>query len=719
MSIFGLGAAKGRLFLTAGVICAASIPLASAQTRDAPADAQTTAKSSNSGEVETVVVTGKKSSITRSIDKKVYDQTDNPTAKTGTAGDVLNTVPSVNVSPDGDVTLRGSSNVQVYLNGKPSAELSGSSRTLTLQSMNGSDIASIEVITNPSAKYDANGSSIINIVLKKNREPGTNATLVTNIGNAGRKNAAANIVYTRQALSLHASASIREDLRPLQRSTTTIDSDLLTGGSSRREQNLSAGPHRRSFSLAAGADYDISDIDTIGAELSWQKHNSNNTIDEFNRDFDSSGSLLAAFDRHSSGPRGHTDTSERIDFTRKALSGNQWNFVVTNSETTDHVDRSYRDIYSVPAIGDQIVRVATNSDRRLTKVSGDGVVSAGGSDQLSFGFDFRLTNDTFANLNASVDPVSGAETVNTDLTNQSDIVRQIGAGYLTYQKSLGFMTALAGLRVEVARTSIGRGAAGPPIVHGDTNLNPTLHLNSWLDDDHEITASIGLTSQRAETADLNPFATYLDSQNVASGNPDLKLQSVLSAEIGYEFDGKNRQQTVTAYFRQSRHTVTDYSYFVSNDVLLTTKHNGGQGRSFGLEYELGGSLTPTLKYHFSANLFYAELQALDLTGTLFKARLSYSAKTSLDYSPTESDQFELDASFVGETITAQGTKSGTVTYNASWLHRITRKLFVTLRLNDITNGAKVVSLTRTDTVFRTDETFVNSREVFFGIRYNF
>lgn len=710
MARLGRDVAKKLSMLAAGAIWL----FGGAHAQTAPADTQGTAKKDNGETIETVVVTARKTAVTRSIEGTLYDQTNNPVAQTGTAADVLNTVPAVSVSPDGNVSLRGNGNVQVYVNGKPSAALTGDSRGLTLQSMQGSDIAGIEVITNPSAKYGAEGAPIINIVLKKDRTPGANATLTASAGNEGRKNAYLNANLTRRAFSLHLTAAVREDVRPIRESTTTVATDPVSGIATTSEQSLSAAPRRRSFSLTASGDYLMSDEDTLNLELSWRGNGSRNTVDSLNRDFDAANALTSAFDQRSSGPRRQTDTSERADFTHEEIDGAKWSLTLANSESAGYRDKSYDDIFSFPVMPDQIARVLANSDQRLLQMSGDVFLPTGDQSGLSFGFDFRRIALSLSNLDANIDPLTGAETVNTGLTNQADMVRRIGAGYVTYQQAFGQLTVLAGLRYETAQTSVDALPSS-----GQSNLNPTLHLLYQTGAGDKITASISRTVQRPNLADLNPFVSYIDAENEASGNPDLKPQPVTAGEIGYEFGGGEADHTLTAFFRQSSRTVTDFTTFAAADVLLTTKRNGGQGLSYGLDLSSDAPLMAGLKYEASASVFYARLEAPDLNGILENSGVSYNVKAALEYFPTKQDQIRLDTNFTGQTITAQGTQSGTTAVNLSWLHRLTPELIATLRASDVADGAKVYSVTRTSTVFRTGDSFVNGRQVFLGLQYRF
>lgn len=162
---------------------------------------------------EAILVQGRRPAVTRDGEGSTYDLRGNAQGQAGTAADVLNTVPSVNVSPDGSVTIRGNDNVQVYVNGRPSAAMLGENRASTLQAMSGGSIASVEVITNPSARFDANGGAILNIVLKKGQGKGLQASVAANAGDRGRKSLSADTAYAAGKISATLNASLRDNVR--------------------------------------------------------------------------------------------------------------------------------------------------------------------------------------------------------------------------------------------------------------------------------------------------------------------------------------------------------------------------------------------------------------------------------------------------------------------------------------------------------------------------
>lgn len=665
----------------------------------------------------TITVVGHRKPVTRGVEGTSYDVSGNLAAHTGTASDVLNTLPSVNVSPDGAVTLRGSSNVQVYINGKPSAATSGESRALTLQSMAGSDIARVEVITNPSAKFSADGSGIINIIIKKGRKPGENASVSGNVGNDGRANGSASASINRQRFGFSITIGARSDLRPRDEATSTVRvGDPANAGD--REQRLNVNARRHSDSLLVGTHYDPSSADSFAFEWSRKSSEARNTYNEYDQNYDYLGSLTQNFVRQSSGPRRQDDDSETLTYSHQADGGGALDVKLLNSLSHSYRDKSYLDVFSVPAGLSDKVRSLTENRHRIQEASVDNVLRVGQDGQLSLGADYQRIHDHFDNSTADLNPITNQEVVDPLLTNTLEVERQIVAAYATFQRQRGKLTVLAGARFEAARTSIG--APGfASITHSDSDVNPSLHVTFDVSDKRQIFANISQSSQRPDAVDLNPFITYVDSQNVLSGNSDLRPQRVTIAELGYVFPIGNIDLSLTGYYRESRNTITDYSYFVGDGVLLTTKRNSGLGRSAGATYDLSGPLLRGLTYDLSGTLFYATLRAQDVYGDLNNSGVSFNAKATLYYHATPHDQLQVDINRNGAVITAQGSSSATTIFNLALSHDLSKRLTLTARFNDLGNGSTVVTRTRTATISRVDTLFTRGREGFVGLSYKF
>ncbi len=664
----------------------------------------------------TVTVEAKKAAVTRKIDRTVYDENQNPQGQAGTAADVLNIVPAVHVTPDGAVTVHGDSHVEIYVNGKPSAAMAPEARALTLQSIAGSDIASVEVITNPPANYDSNGARILNLVLKKNRKPGASATLNANQGDEGRRNIAISGDLTRGALSLHGSVGGREDIRQHEDRSHTIWTapDGTPQGTS--DQSVAGRPRRFSRSFTAGLDYNLTDRDTLSLDNSARSNHARNPVDEYHSDYDASGTLTDAYDRHSAGPRRQDDASLSATWDHRAASGDGFKLQLSDSRSSGRTDKSYTNIFTTPVQPESLSRVLGKTTRHLDELGGDGVVATGANSQLSFGIDLQALRNAFANLDAAID-TSGQQTPDAQLTNGFVTQQDIAAAYLTWQVKTGKLTLLAGVRYEHAALkaqSTAQTIAPLPVI---ANLNPSLHLAYDLDDVHQLTMSLTQSTERPDPRDLNPATTYVDAQNVTTGNPLLGPQRVTALEAAYAITRGGFSASWSFNARHSTHTVTDYSVFGGDDKLHTTKLNAGSGATTGLAYEMSDKASDALSYDLSGEIFTARLDAYDLGGRVSHRGTSFTAKAGVDYDAETFGQWNIEANLNGRTVTAQGWRSGTTQIDLTWRKPLRPNLNLVASLYDLTNGAKIHSSTRTRSVDQTATTFNAGQSLLIGLQY--
>lgn len=214
--------------------------------------------------LDEVLVTGKKELFNNSIDRKIYNVGQDITSKSGSASDLLQNIPSVQVDIDGNVSLRGASDVMVLIDGKTSP-LMDRDRADALQSIDANSIDHIEVITDPSAKYKPDGTAgIINIVMKKNAAAGFNGSVTANVGNQGRYNGSVNLNYGLSGFNLFGGYSFRQDVRTRTTSNAIrqIDSaNVLTYS----QQNLSSNSSPISHFIRLGFDAGAGNAVTFGA----------------------------------------------------------------------------------------------------------------------------------------------------------------------------------------------------------------------------------------------------------------------------------------------------------------------------------------------------------------------------------------------------------------------------------------------------------------------
>jgi outer membrane receptor protein involved in Fe transport len=643
----------------------------------------------------TVTITARKEAVARQLDKTVYQVADTPRAANGSAQDVLQATPEVSVTADGQIAVKGSTQVTVLIDGKPTALLSGSNedRAVALQTMSGADIASVEVITNPSAARNANGGAILNIVLKRNRKPGAHAQIQGSATDQGLWNAGASGDVTRGRLSVHGNVAVRHD-GTLKARRSEVDD--LAGHTL---QTSRVFVRRVVDSAALGVDYALGDTDNLNLSARHNERRSRPLFDVLDED------STSIHHRISSGPNEQADDSASLGYSRQA-GGTALKATVQHSETTTLVDKSYRDVFIAPARATDYSHGATRSARRLDQATVDWTRSAEHG-QWGMGVDIQDKVDGIGNYQARVDPATGFETPDPVTTNGYTVRTTVRALYLTDRIRHGKWEALVGGRAERMALRVGPAQGG----HWQA-FNPSLHLKYGFTDDAGLTLSYRRSLQMPDPRDLSPFTTYVDAQNLGRGNPGLRPQRLTSWETGLHAEVAHVDANVGAFCRTSRDTVFDARSFADN-VLITSKKNGGQARSAGIT----GSLdwTPVAQLHLGADggAYRVVLDTPDVAGTVRQDGIAGYLNLRAAYS-TGQDDVSLDAHGQSAGITPLGRIGATSSVNLTWKHALGRTLSLTVNANDVFDGSLRTYRTDTSAFRQTGFDHFVARRIYIG-----
>src|ERR1700692_4784126 len=254
------------LVITIGIAAAYSVAKAGEEPSPAPAPAPAPAPPT----VEAIVVTSEKLPVETLIDRRVYSVTSDVQRTLGTLSDILNVIPSVDVDPDGIVSLRGDSNVLILIDGKPSTQFSGTAAGDNLQSIPAKDIERIEVLTTPPAQYKADGAAgVINIITRKKRPEGVAGLLQGSLGSGGRSVVGADASYSSATLTASATAGYRQDYRQrlIESDVTARDpttAQLVESNSATSEKVRRAVP-----TLGFSAEYALNDQQSVSGSVKW------------------------------------------------------------------------------------------------------------------------------------------------------------------------------------------------------------------------------------------------------------------------------------------------------------------------------------------------------------------------------------------------------------------------------------------------------------------
>jgi outer membrane receptor protein involved in Fe transport len=711
--------------LTGGSLLAAPLAHAQAQAPATPEKTDikptTTAKPREAAVVPSVTVAGERP--TNRIDRQVYDVKSDVSSTNGTAADALNNVPSVAVDPDGTVTLRGSTNVQILVDGKPSAMLQGDNRGPALQAMAADDIESVEVINNPGAQFgnEAGGGPILNLVMRRNRKPGGFATVNGNAGTAGRYNSAVNGSYNEGPWGFQGGANVRHDGR---NSTAEVTRDRLDPASGQfvHSSQSSVGAGLNDMAGANGTlSYNLNTNDTLTASANYNgRTNDQRASDHY---INGATVLIPASDyvrsTIRSGDSNNFSWGGRYDH-KGELPGETLKIDLRVSASENDSTSAYANDYATEGMADTRASQVNNNTTRIVDFTGDYERPlAGGS--FKAGYKAATNKTSFDTLYSDIDPVTSLATVNAGRSNQYELDETTLALYGSYQMRLNDRWgALAGLRAEYTDMDINQITGNVEAKNNYINYIPSFFATYKATETANIRFAYARRIRRPNASDLNPYVTYRDEFNVSSGNPNLKPTKTDSFEVGYETKMYGLETNLRGYYRRDTDAIVDYRTFIAPNVLLTTKQNGEGSHSSGLEFTVSGKLTPSLTLNTSGNLARSQQTTQDDSGALVsRTANSLSGRARLNYQYDAANQIQMALQMMGKTLSGQGYRSPNHTFNMSWRHTVTPQLSLVANVTDLFNTNKMETVVDSATLRETSTRRFDGRVFYVGLSYRF
>ena len=671
--------------------------------------------------LQELVVTGQASRNQVLLDRKVYAVSNDLQATTGSAAEILNTVPSVTVDADGNVSLRGDANVTILVDGKPSAQFAGATRGLSLQQFPASDIEKIEVLANPPAQYKAEGAAgVINIVTRKTRKAGLSGGGQASIGDHGRFVLGLNGNYNRGKLKLSGSVGLRRDIRERLTSSDRTVLDPLSSDLVLSRQTIDERFHRMIPQIKASLDYQLNDRQSFGASFSHRELIGGRHFDQHDQSGPQAGAATSLSDRHSDGHEWSVDGSQGLHLDQKLWRpGETLSLALQHSVTRERERYAYRNTLVLPVADPSFDDLHLSLDLEKTEVSADYDLPMSGDRDMKLGYDLEDDRNAFDNVGDTIDPATDQPVTNPAVTNHFRYRQQVNAGYAQYQAPLGPWRLQAGLRLEAADISTLQITGNIPGGRHDFGAYPSLSLDRSLGETGKLTASASRRITRPDPEALNPFSDHQDTHNLRAGNPNLLPQDTWSFQLGYSGAVRALTFGATAYYRLDRNSVTDIVQPVSADVVLSTKTNLPRSRSEGLEFNANGKLGSKLSYGLSGNLFHTQIDAASLGAPGLRSTTGLNLKANLDYRPTSVDTFQISFTRQDRRLTPQGYVSPINLVNLGYRRQLRPDLSVVATVADLFDGQKVQR--QIDTPLLQDVTVRHQigRIAFVGLVYTF
>ncbi|MCI1189098.1 TonB-dependent receptor [Hymenobacter sp. DH14] len=632
-----------------------------------------------------VVVKGERAIVTDNLDKKVIDVTKDLTATGGTAVDVLQNVPSVTVDQSGAVSLRGSTNVRILVDGKPTG--------VTLDQLPASSIQNIEVVTNPSSRYDAEGSAgIINIVLKKERQDGLNGQASATAGTGDKYNTSLSLNYHKGKLNVFGSYDWRDDRR--------------TGyGSVRQRSQTATGPVELnqdrtgvfrgvSHAVRLGFDYALTPDQTLTLTVQ-PRYNSQDNREEITSaqtnlttgDLPSLGNTL----RYNTNAGYAKQADFSVDYRRLWPEEKGRELTANVIYTPVHINLGVNSTVNYRDKPTEYQQQRSDTQSDLASAQLDYVRPVGEKGRYELGAksisrrsddDYRYTSQPVLAYNPS---------------NRFIYREFIQSAYGTYANVFGAFNYQLGLRLEQTNTRgdlVATGITDPSFTRSYFSLFPSAVLAYDVSTEHRVQLSYSRRIQRPSADELNPFPDRSDPLNLRAGNTSLRPEFVHSLELGDQhFFGGGSSVSATAFYRLEENTITNirdpffYDVVTNSTVTNTTRLNVGQETNYGLEAVVSAPVTSIWKVSLNASAFRRIIKGSAPTNVDFNtSNVVYTSRLNTTVSPTKALDLQLSANYRSPVVSAQGQRL--TQFNADFAAKysvLKDKGSLTLRVSDIFN----------------------------------
>tara|TARA_R110002049_G_scaffold296274_1_gene484263 strand:+ start:11172 stop:13550 length:2379 start_codon:yes stop_codon:yes gene_type:complete len=599
-----------------------------------------------------VVVRAEVSKTVFKLDKRVFNIGKDISSTGASALEVLNSVPSVTVNIEGEISLRGSSGVQILINGKPSVLADESSNALG--TLTADMIESIEVITNPSAKYEASGTAgILNIILKKEEKKGWNGSVSVNTGIPD--NHSIGLSLNRRTEKFNLFTQIGAGYRSLPRDSEEINRNLsddeviYSEGTAYRDETF--------YNFTLGTDYHINDLNILTLSGNFAYEIEDQPSETNFRFFDSNDDLVSSWLRKETTEA--TNPKYQYEFNYKKQFKNNKEHTLQLSALGRFFGKDQSSEFSNTTLSG----TDSNSSQQ-TKTNfqqADYTFKADYTNPLSETYTIEtgaqyVINDVGNDYEVS-DLIGTVYVVNENLTNNFEYDQKVLGLYFTGAYELEKWGIKAGLRMEITDLSTLLTNTNESSSRNFTDYFPSLHTSYKISDNVSLQAGYSRRIFRPRLWDLNPFFNIRNSFNIRIGNPNLQPEFTDSYELTSIYKIGKASFSSSIYHKYTTEVIERVSAFEDN-VTTTSPENIGTNASVG--FETNGKYSPTkwltitgdINYNYFDRVGTFEAQSFDFSGNQWSSRLG--TKVGL---PADID-VELTGRYQSGYNTIQGEVSG-------------------------------------------------------------
>lgn len=549
--------------------------------------------------LDEVEIIAEKSTVEIRLDKKIYNVGKDMTVKGGSASDVLDNVPSVNVDAEGAVSLRGNENVRILIDGKPSA-LVGLTGTDALRNLPAEAIEKVEVITSPSARYDAEGTAgILNIILRKGKITGFNGSTNLTVGNPDMLRISPNLNYRTKKFNLFSNLgySYRKGPGNSQSYFTNYDNDIITGY---RNEDRVFDRKSNNFNASLGLEYYINKNSSITGSFFYRNSNDDDIATNISTFYDSNSVLLNTENRIENEKEDGNDKQYSLNYTNN-FDGKGKKLTI-DLQYGDSEESEPANVFVNDALSEQNSQITTSQDKLLQV---DYVLPIDEKSQFELGHKSTLQdlNSDFRVRDVNDNPLPN------DPSNAIEFKQNIYAFYTQYGSKINKFSYLLGLRTEITDIDLNVLTTNQFSDKNYTEWFPTINLGYEVNDEQNFTLGYSRRLRRPRHWFLNPFESRSSATNVFRGNPDLDPTFTSSFDLGYNTKINKFNLGASVYYQYSTDIIQRVSILeerdvngVITDVTVSQPINLNDENRYGFEFTT--NYNPSKKVRLSASFNY-------------------------------------------------------------------------------------------------------------------
>ncbi|WP_103068016.1 TonB-dependent receptor domain-containing protein [Aquimarina sediminis] len=634
--------------------------------------------------LDDIVVIAENTTVEIKLDKKIYNVGKDLTVSGGTVSDVLDNVPSVSVDVEGNVALRGNDNVRILINGKPSG-LVGLNNTDALRQLPAESIERVEVITSPSARYDAEGTAgILNIILRRSKLQGLNGAITINGGYPFSTGISGNLNYRTGDFNFFTTSGYNYREIPGNSLSKTrylnIDSNGINNPDTFLNEERDFDRIRKGVNTNIGLEWYVNKSSSITTSFLYRKNDKESNTTNIITELNINNEILSRNKRFD--PEIEDDITKQysLNYTKDFDNNGHkltFDFQVENSNEDERSKITQENITTI-----ELVNTLEEQNRIL--LQSDYIQPIGENSQFELGYRGNF-NELDTNYLVQLDD-NGVISLDTDLSNTLVYTEQINAAYGQFGSKWNNFSYLVGLRMENTRITIDQQTSNDLSKKKYLDIFPTINLGYEINEKQSITLGYNRRIRRPRSRFINPFPSRSSATNLFQGNADLDPSYSNAFDLGYLNRMGKLTMNTSIYYNRSTQVFTFISEDTGGTVIIGSDENN-PGTEVPVIRKTPINLTSSDRYGFEFTLTYNPSKKWRLNGN-FNAFLN-----------------DVKGDYKGENLDAK---------NFSWFARLNNKVTLPAKVNWQTSifyrGPNENAQTKSDGIFSMNMAF--SKDLF-------